>query len=89
MLLAKDELAADQLDTLLQDEEFEIIVGSKTCDVTTLIQDEVIVSSSIFTTFGQTSCLGESGRANNASSSINRRNVTCFTTNDNFKFLIL
>jgi uncharacterized protein len=44
LLLAKDEAAADQLDTLLQDEEFEIIVGSKTFDITALIEDEALLA---------------------------------------------
>jgi len=44
MLLAKDEAAADQLDALLQDEKFEIIVGSKTFDITALIEDEALLA---------------------------------------------
>ena len=44
MLLAKDEAAADQLDMLLQDEAFEIIVGSNTFDVTALIEDEALLA---------------------------------------------
>lgn len=44
MLLAKDEAAADQLDALLQDEELEIIVGSKTFDLTALIEDEALLA---------------------------------------------
>lgn len=43
MLLAKDESAADQLDALFQD-EFEVIVGSKTCDVMVLIEDEALLA---------------------------------------------
>jgi len=44
ILLAKDEPAADQLDALFQDEEVEIIVGSKTFDIIALIEDEALLT---------------------------------------------
>jgi len=44
ILLAKDDQAADQMDALLQDDETEVIVGSKTFDVVALIEDEALLA---------------------------------------------
>lgn len=47
MLVAKDENTADQLESLLQEDEqgmLEIIVGSKTLDVIELIEDEALLA---------------------------------------------
>ncbi|PRC92209.1 YceD family protein [Solimicrobium silvestre] len=44
MLLAKDEQAADELDTSLEDDGIEVIVGSKAFDIIALIEDEALLA---------------------------------------------
>lgn len=44
ILLAKDEQVADQLDSLLEDDDVEVIAGSKAFDVVALIEDEVLLA---------------------------------------------
>ncbi len=44
MLLAVSELAADQIETSLDDEELEVIVGSKSFDMVALIEDEALLA---------------------------------------------
>lgn len=44
ILLAKDESAADELEASLEDDEIEVIVGSKSFDVMALIEDEALLA---------------------------------------------
>jgi uncharacterized protein len=44
LILAKDEGSADEIEALLADESIEVIVGSKACNVTDLVEDEVLLA---------------------------------------------
>lgn len=44
MILAKDEQVADDIDASLDDEEVEVVVGSKSFDVIALIEDEALLA---------------------------------------------
>jgi uncharacterized protein len=44
ILLAKDESAADEIEATLDDDEIEVVVGSKTFDVMALIEDEALLA---------------------------------------------
>jgi len=44
LILAKDEAAADDIDASLDEEEIEVIVGSKAFDIVTLIEDEALLA---------------------------------------------
>ncbi|MFC7516564.1 YceD family protein [Herbaspirillum sp. GCM10030257] len=44
LVLAPDEGSADEIDTLLADEEVEVIVGSRTFDIRQLIEDEALLT---------------------------------------------
>jgi uncharacterized protein len=43
-MLAKDEASADALEDKLEDEEVEVVVGSKTMDMLALIEDEALLA---------------------------------------------
>jgi uncharacterized protein len=44
ILLAKDESAADDIEATLEEDEIEVVVGSKTFDVVALIEDEALLA---------------------------------------------
>jgi uncharacterized protein len=44
LMLAKDEASADALEDKLEDEEVEVVVGSKTMDMLALIEDEALLA---------------------------------------------
>lgn len=44
ILLATNETVADEIDASLEDDEIEVIVGSKTFDIMTLIEDEALLA---------------------------------------------
>lgn len=44
LILAKNEENADEIDALLEDDEVDVVVGSKTFDVMDLIEDEVLLA---------------------------------------------
>ena len=44
LVLAKDEAGADEIDDLLDDDEIEVIVSSKTLDAMVLIEDEALLA---------------------------------------------
>jgi uncharacterized protein len=44
LILAKDEESADEIDALLDDDEIDVVVGSKTFNVIELIEDEALLA---------------------------------------------
>ncbi|MEB0138591.1 MULTISPECIES: YceD family protein [unclassified Undibacterium] len=44
LILAKNEASADEIDALLDDDEVDVVVGSKSFDVIALIEDEVLLA---------------------------------------------
>ena len=44
LILAKDEASADEIDALLDDDQIDVIVGSKTLSVTQLVEDEALLA---------------------------------------------
>ncbi len=44
MILAKNEENADEIDALLEDDEIDVVVGSKTFNVMDLIEDEALLA---------------------------------------------
>jgi uncharacterized protein len=44
LLLASDEATADALETKLEDEDVDVVVGSRTMDVLALIEDEALLA---------------------------------------------
>ncbi|MEN3294856.1 MAG: hypothetical protein V7642_4109 [Burkholderiales bacterium] len=44
LVLAEDEAGADAIDALLDDDEVEVIVGSRTFNIADLIEDEVLLA---------------------------------------------
>ena len=44
ILLAKDDQVADEIDTSLEDDEIEVVVGSKAFDIMALIEDEALLA---------------------------------------------
>lgn len=44
LILAKDELDADEIEGVLHDDSVEVIVGSKALDINTLIEDDVLLT---------------------------------------------
>lgn len=44
ILLATDDRAADEIDATLEDDELEVIVGSRTFDINNLIEDEALLA---------------------------------------------
>lgn len=44
LIVAKDEAQADEIDALLDEDEFEVIVGSRALNVVELIEDEVLLA---------------------------------------------
>ena len=44
IILAKDEQTADEIDASLEDDEIEVIVGSKAFDILVLIEDEALLA---------------------------------------------
>ncbi len=44
LMLGKDDEQADEIEELLSDESIDVIVGSRTCDVRDLIEDEALLA---------------------------------------------
>ena len=44
LILAKDEAAADEIDALLDDDQIDVIVGTKTLDILQLVEDEALLA---------------------------------------------
>jgi len=44
LILAKDEASADEIDALLDDDQIDVIVGSKTLSIAQLVEDEVLLA---------------------------------------------
>jgi uncharacterized protein len=44
LILAKDEASADEIDALLDNDQIDVIVGSKTLSVTQLVEDEALLA---------------------------------------------
>ncbi|MBC7490111.1 MAG: DUF177 domain-containing protein [Glaciimonas sp.] len=44
LILAKDEVVADEIDALLDDDQIDVIVGTKALDIIQLVEDEVLLS---------------------------------------------
>jgi uncharacterized protein len=44
LVLGKDDADADQIEEALDDESFDVIVGSRTCDIRDLIEDEALLA---------------------------------------------
>jgi uncharacterized protein len=44
LILARDEDSADEMEALFDDDEFDVVVGSKAFDVMNLIEDEVLLA---------------------------------------------
>jgi uncharacterized protein len=44
LVLGKDDEEADQLEEILDDESIDVIVGSRTCDLHDLIEDEALLA---------------------------------------------
>ncbi|MGS0742038.1 YceD family protein [Glaciimonas sp. GG7] len=44
LILAKDEVAADEIDALLDDDQIDVIVGTKGLDILQLVEDEALLA---------------------------------------------
>ena len=44
LMLGKDDEQADEIEELLSDESIDVIVGSRTCDIRELIEDEALLA---------------------------------------------
>jgi len=44
LVLGKDDAHADEIEELLDDESIDVIVGSRTCDIRDLIEDEALLA---------------------------------------------
>ncbi|TFW15378.1 DUF177 domain-containing protein [Massilia arenosa] len=44
LMLGKDEAEADEIEELIDDESIDVIVGSRTCDLRDLIEDEALLA---------------------------------------------
>jgi uncharacterized protein len=44
LMLGKDDDQADEIEELLSDESIDVIVGSRTCDLRDLIEDEALLA---------------------------------------------
>lgn len=44
LMLGKDDEQADEIEELLDDESIDVIVGSRTCDIRDLIEDEALLA---------------------------------------------
>lgn len=44
LILARDELQADEIDALLADDDIDVIVGSKAMSIAELVEDEVLLA---------------------------------------------
>ncbi|PUA20093.1 DUF177 domain-containing protein [Glaciimonas sp. PCH181] len=44
LILARDEAAADEIDALLDDDQIDVIVGTKTLDILQLVEDEALLA---------------------------------------------
>ena len=44
LILAKDEAAADEIDALLDDDQIDVIVGTKALDIIQLVEDEALLA---------------------------------------------
>lgn len=44
LMLGKDEAEADEIEELIDDESIDVIVGSRTCDIRDLIEDEALLA---------------------------------------------
>ena len=44
LILAKDEASADEIDALLDDDQIDVIIGSKALDIIQLVEDEALLA---------------------------------------------
>ncbi|KAF3997949.1 YceD family protein [Glaciimonas immobilis] len=44
LILAKDEASADEIDALLDDDQVDVIIGSKALDIIQLVEDEALLA---------------------------------------------